>query len=68
MCKASLDEWGNGGSVGAFFAYGKYDFSSMRIWGQNYAALFQGSEMPAELHFRNLVLGIKCFMIFALNV
>ena len=28
------------------------------IQGQNHVALLQGSEMPAGLHYRNLILGI----------
>ena len=28
------------------------------IQGQNYVALFQGNEMPATFHNRNLILGI----------
>ena len=38
------------------------------VLGQNYVALLKGSEMSAELHSRNLILGIKCFTISTLNV
>ena len=41
---------------------------SMGIYRQDYVALLQGSEMLAELHLRNLILGIKCFSISMLNV
>ena len=32
------------------------------IWGQNYLALFQENEITAELHSRNLILGVECFL------
>ena len=35
---------------------------------KDYVASFQGSEISAELHSRNLILGIKCFTISPLNV
>ena len=38
------------------------------IQGQNYVALFQGSEMPVAFHYRNLILGISCFRLTILNV
>ena len=42
--------------------------SMVVVLGQNYVALLKGSEMSAELHSRNLILGIKCFTISTLNV
>ena len=36
--------------------------------GLYYVALFQGSQILAGFHYRNLILGIKCFMLIALNV
>ena len=42
--------------------------SMVLVLGQNYVALLKGSEMSAELHSRNLILGIKCFTISTLNV
>ena len=63
--------WANVGSVGFFFTYGKYSFSlkgigptlgyGYGIWGQNYVALLQGSEMSemtAGLHCSNIMLAI----------
>ena len=46
----------------SFFEYGEYGFSSMGIYGQNYVALLQESEMS-----RIWLLGIKCFAIPTLN-
>ena len=46
-----------------FFTHGEYGLSSMGNYGQNYVALLQGSEIAAELHSRNLILGINCFRI-----
>ena len=42
--------------------------SMVLVLGQNYVALLKGSEMSAELHSRNLILGTKCFTISTLNV
>ena len=36
--------------------------------GQSYVALRQRSEMSVVFHFRNLLLGIKCFMLITLKV
>ena len=51
-----------------FFTHGEYGLSSMGNYGQNYVALLQGSEIAAELHSRNLILGINGFRISILNV
>ena len=36
--------------------------------GQKYVAWLQGSEIPAEFHYRNLMSGIYCFRLINLNV
>ena len=36
--------------------------------GQSYVALRQRSETSVVFHFRNLILGIKCFMLITLKV
>ena len=36
--------------------------------GQSYVALCQRSETSVVFHFRNLILGIKCFMLITLKV
>ena len=35
--------------------------------GQSYVALHQRSETSVVFHFRNLLLGIKCFMLITLK-
>ena len=68
MREALLNNWSNGGYADGFFTYDEYVFSSMGNSGKNCVALLQCSEMSAELHFRNLILGINCFVISTLNV
>ena len=57
----------NAGSVDVFLTYGMVLVlwgvgpilgNGNGIWGQNHFALLQGSEISAELHTRNLILGI----------
>ena len=59
-----------------FFWDGEYGFSTVgailgngdKVQGQNYIALLQGSEMTAECHYRNWILGIQGFRLLALNI
>ena len=50
MVSMVLVPWGVGAILG----------NRYRIQGQNYVALFQGSEMISRFHYRNWILGI-CF-------
>ena len=55
----------NSGSV-EFFLHGEYVLwevtavlgNGCGIQGKNYVAWLQGSTMPVEVHYRNLILGI----------
>ena len=66
MCGGLLDDWTNGCSADFFFTYdmvlvfwrvGPILGNGYGIKGRNYVALLQGSEISAELQFRNLILG-----------
>ena len=52
-----LGPWGAGAIAG----------NRCRIQGQNYVALLLGREMLTGFHYRNLILGIQCFMLITSN-
>ena len=55
----------NGGSVDVFFCMVSMVIVLWQVnailGGKNYVAWFQRSEMPVGFHYRNLILGTKCF-------
>ena len=57
MVRMVLGPWGAGAIAG----------NRCRIQGQNYVALLLGREMLTGFHYRNLILGIQCFMLITSN-
>ena len=49
---------------GSIVKFGK----TLKIQGENYVTLLQGSENSAGFHSRNLILSIQCFRLITLNV
>ena len=57
LVRMVLGPWGAGAIVG----------NRCRVQGQNYVALLLGREMLTGFHYRNLILGIECFMLITSN-